>query len=218
MKGVTELIILSYTRFGENRLVLHTLIRAYGRRSFLARVGKGTGMSLFLPLNILEATVTENPKSQLWNASSFSTRYPLSGIRENLYKNSITLFMSEVLLRTLKEGTVEEGLYDWCVRSILTLDSLGSAFANFPVWFLLELCEALGFRPSLEDVAPFAGESLATLQALLETDFAGSMLVPLSGERRNAAADSLIRYLEFHTESSIHIHSLPVLRELLREL
>lgn len=215
MKGAAELIILGYTRFGENRLVVHTLSREYGRRSFLTRVGKGSAMSHFLPLNIVEAMVTENPKSTLWNASSFSTRYPLPGIRDNIYKNTITLFMSEVLFRTLKEGAVEEGLYEWCTGSILTLDSLDESFANFPVRFLLELCEALGFRPSAEDVAPFAGENYQPLKALIEANFPQAMLIPLNGAQRNALADSLIRYLEFHTESTLNVKSLKVLREVL---
>ena len=218
MTGTIELIVLGYTRFGENRLVVHTLSREYGRRSFLTRVGKGGGMSLYLPLNILEATVTENPKSSLWNMGKISARFPLFGIRDNLYKNTITLFMSEVLLRTVKEGSQEEGLYDWCVRSVLTLDSLMSNFANFPVRFLLELSEALGFRPELEDVAPFAGEQLGAMQAFLSSDFAEAMLVPLSGEARNALSDSLLRYLEFHTESPINVRSLSVLRELYQGL
>ena len=214
MTVTLELIVLGYTRFGENRLVVHALSREYGRRSFLTRVGKGGGMSLYLPLNILEATVTENPKSSLWNMGKISARFPLFGIRDNLYKNMITLFMSEVLLRTVKEGAQEEGLYDWCVRSVLTLDSLMSNFANFPVRFLLELSEALGFRPELEDVAPFAGEQLGAMQAFLSSDFAEAMLVPLSGEARNTLSDSLLRYLEFHTESAINVRSLKVLREL----
>ena len=61
MTGTVELVVLGYTRFGENRLVVHTLSREYGRRSFLTRVGKGGGMSLYLPLNILEAMLCGKP-------------------------------------------------------------------------------------------------------------------------------------------------------------
>ena len=214
MKGSAELIILGYTRFGENRLVLHTLSREYGRRSFLTCVGKGAGMALFLPLNIVEATIKENPKSQLWNASGITARFPLFGIRDSLYKNTITLFMSEVLLRTVREGVQEDGLYEWCFRSILTLDALTGSSANFPLHFLLDLCEALGFRASAEDVMPFVGEHLAGMQRLLEAPFAEAMLIPYTGAERNALSDILLRYLEFHTESSINIRSLKVVREL----
>ncbi|MBQ2919233.1 MAG: recombination protein O N-terminal domain-containing protein, partial [Bacteroidales bacterium] len=52
----TELIVLHTTKFGENSLVVHTLSREYGRRSFLVKgAGKKSMMSLFLPLNMLEA-------------------------------------------------------------------------------------------------------------------------------------------------------------------
>ena len=59
----TELIVLHTTKFGENSIVVHTLSREYGRRSFLLRgVGKKSGMSLFLPLTLLEGDVTESSK------------------------------------------------------------------------------------------------------------------------------------------------------------
>jgi DNA repair protein RecO (recombination protein O) len=62
-------------------------------------------MSLFLPLNILEADIQESNKTNLFTARNLSARYPLTGIRNNLYKNSMTMFMSEVLFKVLKEGT-----------------------------------------------------------------------------------------------------------------
>ena len=39
------------------------------------------------------------------------------------------------------------------------------------------------------------------------------MLLPLRGEERNALCEDLLRYLEYHTESSINVRSLAVLRE-----
>ena len=137
MKSVVRLIILNHTRFGENSIVVHTLSREYGRRSFLVRIGSKTGMSLFLPLNIVEATVVSNPKSDLWTAHGFSSCYPLAGIRGSVAKNAITMFVSEVLYRVVKDGAAEEGLFDWCCSQILTLDALESDYSNFHICFLL---------------------------------------------------------------------------------
>ena len=214
MKNSTELIILNHTKFGENSIVIHTLSQAYGRRSFLVRVGRKSAMSLFLPLNILEADGTENPKATLWTAAGLSVRHPLNGIRSNLYKNTMTLFMSEVLYRVVKDGAFEEGLYEWCSRSILTLDALDSDFSNFHLLFLLELAVALGFSPTLQDIAPFAGEHLKDIRNLMQADFSQALLLPLNGETRNAICEDILRYLEFHTESRIDVRSLAVLREL----
>ena len=208
-----EAIVLGYTKFGENSVVVHTLSEEYGRRGFLVRIGKKAGMALLLPLNILEMDVVPNPKSTLWSARNLTARDPLNGIRGNLYKNTMSLFLSEVLLRTVRDDQAEDGLYPWCTRSILTLDTLEADFSNFHIRFLLELAGALGFRPSMEDIAPFAEKHLAQLKPFLTSTFSESMLIPLRGEDRNALCEDLLRYLEYHTESSIRVHSLAVLRE-----
>ena len=215
-RETTELIVLATTPVGENAVVVHTLSREYGRRGFLLHPGKKAGMALFLPLNILEADVVENPKSQLWSLRNILLKDGLPGIRGNLHKNSMTLFLSEVLFRTLRDGTNEDGLFDWCVGAILTLNALEADYANFHIRFLLELSGALGFRPSFQDIAPFAQEHLRELQPFLELDFSPSMLVPLTGTSRNALCECLLQYLSYHTEQSIQVKSLAVLRELYR--
>ena len=208
-----EAIVLGHTKFGENSAVVHTLSEAYGRRGFLVHIGKKAGMALLLPMNILEMDIVPNPKSTLWSARNLVAKDPLNGIRGNLYKNTMSLFLSEVLLRIVKDGQSEEGLYPWCVRSVLTLDGLQTDFSNFHIRFLLELAGALGFSPTFEDVAPFAEKHLAQLRPFLNMGFSESMLLPLRGEERNALCEDLLRYLEYHTESAIRVQSLAVLRE-----
>ena len=210
----TELIVLAVTKVGETSAVVHTLSRELGRRGFLIHVGRKTQMTLFLPLNILEADIVENRKSQLWSLKDPVLKDALNGIRGNLHKSTISLFMSEVLYRTIRDGVNEDGLYDWAVRSILTLDAIDADFANFPIRFLLELAGALGFSPTFDGIAPFAEKQLSQIRPFLTASFTESMLLPLSGSERNSLCESLIRYLEYHTESAIHIKSLAVLREL----
>ena len=108
----------------------------------------------------------------------------------------------------------EDSLYDWCERSIRTLDALERDYSNFHLRWLLEFATELGFAPSLEDLAPFAGERLADVRALLEAGFEEAMLLPLSGERRSALCEIFIRYLAHHSETTLDIRSLRVLQEL----
>lgn len=211
----TELIVLHTTKFGENSIVVHTLSKEYGRRSFLIRgVGKKAVMTLMLPLTVLEAEIVQTSKSTLYTARNLTAKYPLMGIRSNIYKNSMTLFMSEVLYRTLKDGANEEGLFEWCQRSILLLDAIESDFSNFHLRFLLEFAVALGFSPQARDLMPFVGDHYPLVERLMKEDFADVMLIPMNGLLRNEIAESILRYLEFHTESAINIASLKVLREL----
>ena len=214
MKSKAELIVLNHTKFGENSIVLHTLSAEYGRRGFLVKVSPRAGMALFLPLNILEAEVTENPKSDLWFARNFVSVNPLNGIRSNIHKNTMTLFMSEVLYRVIKDQSNEEGLADWLKGQILTLDALESDFANFHLMFLLNLCSALGFDPDTTGIAPFADKHLIQVEALLTRPFTEALLLPLSGADRNSIAESILKYIEYHTESAVNVRSLAVLREI----
>lgn len=222
MQTTIRFIVLSITKVGDNSLVLHTLSEAYGRRGFIVKVSKSSGMALWLPLNILEAEVIENKKSDLWRLRNVSSVYPLNGIRSDIRKNSISLFMSEVLFRSVHEACCEEGLSAWCERSILTLDALNSDFSNFHIVWLLELCSALGFRPAPADLAPFLGGEVSSPQSSL-TNIVGQMmgvpysralLVPMSGQQRTALATGLIEYLSFHLGTKINVRSLPVLSEL----
>ena len=210
----TELIVLHTTKFGENSIVVHTLSRDYGRRSFLVRGAGKKVMSLLLPLNILEAEITESTKSTLFTARNLTSRHPLLGIRNNIYKNTMTMFLSEVIYRTIKEGAQEHDLFEWCRGQILLLSAMESDFSNFHIRFLLELSVALGFSPETSDLMPFVEENYTTVSEFMTSSFAESMLIPLSGPVRNKICEDVLRYIEYHSESTLTINSLKVLREL----
>lgn len=214
MTTATELIVLHTTKFGENSIVVHTLSRDYGRRSFLVRGAGKKAMSLFLPMNILEADITESSRSTLYTARNLSAKHHLLGIRNSVFKNSMTMFISEVLYRALKDGTAEQGLYEWCEKNIILLDAIESEFSNFHIYFLLELAVVLGFSPVTRDLTPFVGAYTDVVRQFMSEQFAQAMLIPLSGAVRNEIAEGILRYLEFHTESSLNVNSLKVLREL----
>ena len=230
MKSKAELIVLNHTKLGENSIVLHTLSSEYGRRGFIVKVSPKTAMALFLPLNILDAEISENPKSDLWYARNFVSVSPLNGIRGNIHKHTMTLFISEVLYRVIKDQSNEDGLAHWLKSQILTLDALESDFANFHLMFLLGLCGALGFDPDTAGLAPFvvsgspshpersegygSGRNLQAIDSLLRLPFAEALLLPLTGADRNAIAESILKYIEYHTESAVNIRSLAVLREI----
>jgi DNA repair protein RecO (recombination protein O) len=126
----------------------------------------------------------------------------------------MTMFLSEVLYRVVKEGISETGLYEWCERQILLLDAMESDFSNFHIRFLLELTIELGFSPKVEDLRPFLGDNQSVIEKFMSISFAESMLMPLSGSLRNEICEGVLRYIEYHLESTLTINSLKVLREL----
>lgn len=195
-------------------MVLHTLSKEYGRRGFVVRSLNKKMMSMLLPMNILEVTVADSGKSGLLPVRNLMVSCPLMGIRSNLYKNTMTMFLSEVLYRVVKEGTNEPGLYEWCEKQIMLLDAIETDFSNFHIRFLLELAIALGFSPKIDDLRPFLGDNQFIIEKFMSTSFAESMLMPLSGFLRNEICEGVLRYIEYHSESTLTINSLKVLREL----
>ena len=216
MTRSTTLLVLSLTKIKEKTLVLHTLSPDFGRRSFICSTGRSVPMALFLPLSILDAEVVENPKSELWRLRGISSLHPLNSVRSNMYKNTIAMFMSEVLYRCIKDGDGADGLFAWAEKTVLTLEGLENDFSNYHLRFLLELASLLGFRPSDEDLAPFVGEHLRDVRSLLNLSLAESMLLPLNGKSRGEIAEALLRYISHHTESNLNVQSLGVLSEVFR--
>ena len=135
-------------------------------------------------------------------------------VMPDIFKNSMTMFMSEVLYRVVKDGTFEEGLFEWCEKTILLLEAIQSDFSNYHIRFLLELSVALGFSPESRDLKPFVGEHYQIVESFMQSSLAEAMLIPLNGTIRNEIAEEVLRYIEFHTESTLNINSLRVLREL----
>lgn len=211
----SEFILLHTTRYGENSIILHTLSREYGRKGFFIRsISRRSVTSLFFPLSILEADIMETGKSRLFTARNVASRYPLTGIRNSFSKSAISMFISEVLYRVVKDGMQDPALYDMCVRNILLLDALEADFSNFHLYFLLEFIVSLGFSPDPGALEPFLGERMPAVADLTRKPFAEAMLVPLTGEARNDIAERLLKYIEYHTESSVKVNSLKILHEL----
>ena len=217
MLNNSEFILLHTTRYGDKSIILHTLSKEYGRKGlFVKNISHRSSTSLFFPLSILEADILETSGSGLFNARNIVSRYPLTGIRNNLMKSAISMFLSEVLFRVVKEEMADQSLYDMCVRNILLLDAMDSDFSNFHLYFLLEFIISLGFSPEPADLELFVRENLPVVSRFVGRPFSEAMLVPMTGDMRNSLAESLLKYIEFHTESAVNVNSLKVLHELLR--
>lgn len=211
----TEFILLHTTRYGDSSIILHILSKEYGRKGFFVKnISRRCVSSVFFPLAILEADIDDHVRSRMPNVRNVSLRYALNGIRNNLKKGAISVFVSEVLFRVVKEGMQDSALYDMCERNILLLDAMESDFSNFHLYFLMEFIIALGFSPAPEDLEPFMGEHLSLMSDFISLPFSEAMLVPMSGGIRSELAERLLKYIEFHIESPVNVNSLKVLKEL----
>ena len=209
-----EFIILGSTKLKENALVLHTISAEWGRRGCVVNVSRKTSGALSQILSSIDGEVVPNPRSELYRLRGVGTAYPLTSLRTDMRKSAITMFLGEVLYRTLTEGMVDSALFEWCKACVLTLEELRGDFSNFHLWFLKELASQLGFKADRDTLTPFASERLDVLCGIAGSDFASCMMIPLNGAVRSELASILIRYLSFHCDRQIDIRSLSVLQAL----
>lgn len=208
-----QIIVLHYTRYSEKAVILHTLSRSFGRKSFIVKDASRL-MAFFQPLNILDCEIVSNPRSSLSSARAFVEPSPLVGIRTSMGKNAISMFMAELVYRAVAEDAQERGLFEWMRKEIMLLEVLSSDYSNFHIHFLMDFAAAMGFAAAMNDLLPFMEDSAPKASELIEADFAQAMLVKMSGAQRTAMCTRLLKYLEFHLDTPLHIRSLGVLGEL----
>lgn len=67
-------------------------------------------------------------------------------IFSDVVKNSVALFMVELLQKSLKQPETNEGLFQFCEDAFLQLDIADiEVTANFPMYFSLQIAQILGF-------------------------------------------------------------------------
>ena len=234
----SRIILLHLTKYGDSSLVVHTIDSVRGRCSYMLRGAgrsKHVTVGAFHNLAVLDIVGVESPKSSMAYLKEYEPAMPLDSLRSDVVKNSIALFISELLYRTIVEQNCDDRLFAWLCDAIARLNALESgAVANFHLWFMAGLCTVLGFGPSqtgdfdgseyLQSAKligekpltsdPSRGDNLTLLRQLTAQPFAEAMAIPLNGARRRDFCDSMIRYISYHLGINLHLRSLDVLHDL----
>lgn len=226
----SQIIVLHLTKYGDSSVIVHCFDSKFGRTGLLVRgVGKGrnsAAMAVFHPLNILEVVSDASPKSQLRYIKEYQSAYRLDDLKNDIYKRTIALFMSEVLYRGLHDNVGDEKLYEWLATSIRLLNEMNGSVANFHLWWLVGLCNILGFKPLIPDgniipdnestgLSIFPANERSLLRDILQLRFEEVMSLSLTGSIRNNFAQSLLKYISFHLGAEISCKSLQVLHEVM---
>lgn len=215
----SRLIVLHLTKYSDSSAVMHAVDSVGGRKSFLVRgLGKKRQSADFHPLNILDAVSSESPKSSLAVLREWEPVASLERIRSDIYKSSQALFLSEVLYRSLRTEETDEKLFDWLCAAVAGLETCEGSVANFHLWFLVSYIVKLGFKPaSAQEMEPkglFGEHDGELLFNIMHSPLEETLAMPLSGSRRQAFAQTAMRYLSYHLGADLTIRSLPVLHEL----
>ena len=151
MQITTKAIILSSLKYGDTSLIVKAYTQTDGLKSYLlkgvlaSKKGK-LKVAYFLPLSQLELTANHKNKGTLETISEAKVYKPYKTLHTDVVKNSLVLFLAEMLVNSIQEQQQDLQLYNYIEKSLLWMDTHTNT-ANFHLLFLLNLTRFLGFYP-----------------------------------------------------------------------
>jgi DNA repair protein RecO (recombination protein O) len=146
----TKGIVLRTIKYGETSIVVSIFTELFGIQTYLVNgvrtPGKSTKAHLFQPSSLLEMQVYHNELKNLQRIKEVKWSILYKNILSDVIKNSIALFMVELLQKTLKQPETNENLFHFCEDAFLHLDIARKEItANFSVYFSIRIAQITGF-------------------------------------------------------------------------
>jgi len=236
----TKAIVLSSIKFKDTSLIVKCYTQK-GIKSYLVKgvLSKNTKSKKFKPayfqtFTLLDLVANHNDRGHLNYINEINVYHPLHNIYTDIYKNTIALFLSEILSNILKEETKNDLLFKFIENSIIWLDT-HDITNSFHIVFLLQLSKYLGFNPNLpkktdlffnlqegsfvfhKPIANFIyGDDFILFKSLIGTNFEAFSKVNINVKERQVLIDILIRYFTLHLPEFRKPKSLEILQTIFR--
>ncbi|MBD79065.1 MAG: DNA repair protein RecO [Crocinitomicaceae bacterium] len=228
-------ILLHKVKYGDSGLILKMYTKGHGSMSFIIQGLKGKNKSISTmmhPFAELDLVFLDKSKSELKRIKEVQIHSPFHSIRNDLNRTGLAFFLSEVLLKCLRENESNASLYSF-VRNSIDLLNTTTRIGNFHLVFMLRLTQFLGCYP----LGSFNGREFLDLQEGLFTRIRpvhiyyveqqtakhiGKIILDgydfldekINGEDRNDVLEALIKYFQIHIDGFGTLKSLKVLQEL----
>lgn len=154
MQNSPVCILLHAVKYGDKSIILKTLhkegIRSYFVHNFLKK-SKNKYPFLNWPLSVIEIEERISTKSKLPIAKNLSLAFIPKNISYDIMKQSVALFMADVLFHFVKEENDGiESIYTYVLTAIKALDKNEQLSGYFPVKFGYDMADILGYGIYLE--------------------------------------------------------------------
>jgi DNA repair protein RecO (recombination protein O) len=227
----TRGIALSYIRYRETSIIVKIYTEQFGIQSYIVNgvrsaKTKNNRIAFFQPLTLLDLVVYHKNKEQtLHRLSEVKCSQPFSSLPFDFVKSSMAMFITELLVKTLREEEQNEVLFQFLSESILELENIHQHYENFHLMFMAKLAFYLGFgSETAAEIEEQLTQSLypipldATAQEALQVFILAPYTYPytLDRLRRNQILDALVFFYKINLEDMGDIRSLEVLREMMR--
>jgi DNA repair protein RecO (recombination protein O) len=215
----TKGIVLHNFKYGDSSIIAHIYTRDFGRQAYMVngvRSKRGKfHINHFQPLTILDLQVDHKPTRELQRLRELHIAHPFCHLHSDVIKNTIALFIGEVLYRCLKESEANIPLFDYLENAIQILDMCESGPANFHLIFLVHFTHFLGIYPAnFSELDSFQPENAEIkIHDLLDYSLQDLDKLKISGKLRIHLVSSMLDYYYFHLEGMGKISSLKILHE-----
>lgn len=233
--------VLQHIRYGDTSLIVRIYTLNNGLQSYMVKGVRGRSSqhraALFQPMTFLSFVQQGRPQqSGLAYLKDVELAYVYQTIPFVMNKSAILIYLSELLSHTLTQQERNDELYGFVSQSVRWLDLVESGYANFPLFFTLELSRFLGFYPKAnytsqayfdmmegqfvpaQPVHPYflEKEESALLSHLLHCGIDNLSSVAMSGAQRNSLLDGILTFMRLHAPVLKGLQSHEVLKEVLR--
>jgi len=230
----TKAIVLSSLKYSDSSLIVKCYTQEEGVNTYLikgvlkARKG-GIKVAYFQPLTQLKIHANHSRRGALNSIKEVQISYPYTSVYKDIIKQSVVMFLSEMLSYSIKEEERNNSLYEYLETGLIWLD-VHDKIANFHLLFLLNLTRFLGFYPDLPEEEAFgfdllegsytgvssgknviSGNNFYQFKKLLGINFDGIEEVSFSKQERQLVLKIIIRYYELHLEGFKNPKSLKIL-------
>ncbi len=149
MLSKAKIIILHSFKHGDSGLIIQCYSNVSGKLSLYLRGGAklNTKTAKLHKLSILDAVIYSSKTSSMPTLKEFTQPHSFGNIRTNIYKSTIATFISEIVLRSVRESETNIQLFEYISTSIEILEHLEQGIANFHLYFMVHLTSLLGFKP-----------------------------------------------------------------------
>ena len=162
----TKGIVLRAVKYGETSLVVTVFTELYGVQTYMVngvRTAKKTGSkaALYQPASLLDMEVYHNEQKTMHRIKECNWSFLYQGILSDVVKNSIALYMVELIYKTLKQPEKNSDLFYFCEDALQQVDGATKIIAaNFSLYFTLHLTHFFGFRFSNIDAGLLQKENI----------------------------------------------------------
>ncbi|MGB0891265.1 MAG: DNA repair protein RecO [Flavobacteriaceae bacterium] len=230
----TEAIVLNAIKYGDTSLIVRCFTKSVGLKTYMIRgvLNSKRGKikpAYFQPITQVLLTANHNNKGNLNSLREVQVVHPYKTIYASVVKQTIVLFLSEVLSGIIQEEEQNNPLYNYLHTAFIWLDTHAN-ISNFHLLFLLNLSKYLGFYPditqqekmgfnllegnftnSTHEKLIVSGKELILFKRLLGINFDAIEHVSFNKFERQKVLRMIIRYFELHLDGFKQPKSLDVL-------